>query len=87
MWARLPPLLPALRVPSFSRARAGLTALAVRAHEDDRRGVTIFHASWRGQQIKSIVASVMLLADGLGLPDTPSSPTLVETDRGGLASA
>lgn len=74
-------------VPSFSRTRAGLMALAVRAHADDLAGVTTFHHAWRGRQVKSIVASVTLLADGLGVPDTPSSPALVETDSGDLASA
>jgi len=74
-------------VPPFSRTRAGLTALAVRAHEDDQRGVTTFHDSWRGRQIQSIVAAVTLLADGLGITDTPTSPALVESDRSDLASA
>lgn len=74
-------------VPAFSRTRAGLTALAVRAHEDDLRGVTTFHHSWRGRQIKSITAAVSLLADGLVERDTPSQPTLVEPDHGDLASA
>ena len=57
--------------PSFSRIRAGLTALAVHAHEDDCGGVATFHHSWRGRQIKSIVASVALVADGLGIRELP----------------
>jgi len=73
--------------PTFSRTRAGLTALAVHAHADDQRGVATFHDAWRGRQIKTIVAAVTLIADGLGLPDAPSSPALVETERGDLASA
>jgi len=74
-------------VPSFSRLRAGLTALAVRAHDDDCRDVGMFHQSWRGAQIESIVAAVTSLADGLGVPNTSAPPVLAETDHGDLASA